>query len=109
MNFIKGIFKLIAGLFVFLVILGTYISMNQTKYDEYTNQAIDNEMAKINNKVADDSIKQYEIVKRNGSAMESCVHAGFVAAAYIQAKDEANYKIWHDIEISDCAKAGINK
>jgi hypothetical protein len=39
--------------------------------------------------------------------MNACVHAGFVSAAFIQAKDEDSYKRWKAIEKTDCARAGV--
>ena len=63
----------------------------------------------IEKQVAADTVKQYEIAKRNGSAMDACVQAGFVTAAYLQAKDESNYKLWKITESSDCARAGLPK
>lgn len=61
----------------------------------------------VNEKVTSDVLEQYEIVKRNGNKMEVCVHAGFVAAAYLQAKNEPEYKKWKAIEKTDCKKAGL--
>lgn len=55
----------------------------------------------INDKVAQDFIDQYYIAKKHGSAMEASVYAGLVCAAFLQAKDEENYKKWkkiHEIE-----------
>jgi hypothetical protein len=66
-------------------------------------------MQSIHNKVAQDAIDQYEIVKRNANLVNTCVHAGLVAAAYLQAKDEPNYQKWRSIEVSDCESAGINR
>jgi hypothetical protein len=57
--------------------------------------------------VADDAVKQYEIAKRDGAQMDVCVHAGLVSAAYIQAKDEENYRKWKQIENDECARAGV--
>ena len=48
------------------------------------------DMQQIEQQVATDFVKQYEIAKRSGSAMDAYAHAGLVAAAYLQAKDEAN-------------------
>ncbi|WP_152059799.1 hypothetical protein [Aliarcobacter butzleri] len=70
-------------------------------------QAYDNSMDSIYKQVIQDSIEQYEIVKRQGDLMEICVYAGLVSASYLQAKDEYNYKIWKDKEKSDCKKAGL--
>jgi hypothetical protein len=66
-------------------------------------------MQDIQNKVAADAVVQYGIAQRNGSAMDACVQAGLVAAAYLQAQDEANYQRWKLTEKADCAKAGIDK
>lgn len=61
----------------------------------------------IENKVASDSITQYQIAKRNGTKIDACVQAGMVAAAFLQAKDEGQYKSWKQTEKSDCAAAGM--
>jgi hypothetical protein len=65
------------------------------------------EMGKIESQVAEDAAKQYEIAKRNGTAMDRCVHAGLTAAAYIQAKNETEYARWKQVEKGDCATAGV--
>lgn len=59
----------------------------------------------IKNKVALDSIAQYEIASRQGDAMQICVQAGFVAAAFLQAQNEAEYRRWKATEDSKCATA----
>lgn len=61
----------------------------------------------IYQKVADDSIAQYGMVKRNGTKIEVCVHAGMVAAAFLQAKNEEQYIVWKKTQKADCAKAGM--
>jgi predicted GNAT family acetyltransferase len=61
----------------------------------------------IYEKVANDAVDQYQIAKRGGSVIDICVQAGFVSAAYLQAKDEANYQKWKEIEKVDCAAAGV--
>lgn len=50
------------------------------------------ELDKIENQVALDAVNQYKIVKRNGSAIEIHTQASLVAAAFLQANDEDNYK-----------------
>jgi hypothetical protein len=65
------------------------------------------DMHRIEQQVAEDAVKQYQIAKRSGTSMDACVHAGLVSAAYIQAKDEDNYQRWKAIEKSDCAIAGV--
>ena len=64
-------------------------------------------MQQIEKQVANDAVEQYEIAKRSGSAMDAYVHAGLVAAAYLQAKDEANYKKWREIEKEEAVRAGV--
>lgn len=64
-------------------------------------------MIDIEKKVANDSVIQYEIANRNGTAIDICVHAGFVSAAFLQAKDESNYKKWKELESIDCKTAGM--
>jgi hypothetical protein len=66
-------------------------------------------MKDINVQVAKDSIDEYDITKRQGDPMEICVHAGLVAAAYLQAKDGASYEHWKIVEKRDCAAAGLAK
>ncbi|WP_263377686.1 hypothetical protein [Granulicella paludicola] len=61
----------------------------------------------VENKVADEVLDQYRIAKRSGSPMDACVQAGIVRAAYLQAKDEANYQRWHMTEQNDCRLAGV--
>lgn len=74
-----------------------------------SNGYVKKEMSKIEIQVAEDAVKQYEIAKSGGDAMDIYVHAGFVAAAYIQAKDEYNYKKWKEIEKEDGKRAGITE
>lgn len=62
---------------------------------------------KIEKQVASDTVAQYEIAKREGSKIQICVQAGFVSAAFLQAKDEQNYQKWKRIEKEDCQKAGL--
>jgi hypothetical protein len=61
----------------------------------------------IHNKVASDAEAQYRIVLRNGTRIDICVHAGLVAAAYLQAQNEAKYQQWKSTESSDCKLAGV--
>lgn len=63
----------------------------------------------ISRDVAADAVAQYRMVEKTGSNMDRCVHAGFVAAAYLQAKDERNYENWHWIEKAACMSAGISR
>jgi hypothetical protein len=48
---------------------------------------------------------QYGIVKRGGDAMDTCLLAGEVAAAYMVAGNETKYQEWKKTEDADCAEA----
>ena len=52
----------------------------------------------IQDHVADDAVKEYEIAERQGDKMQMYVQAGLCAAAFLQAQDEPNYRKWKDIE-----------
>lgn len=67
------------------------------------------DMGRIYQQVAEDAVKQYEITKRSGNAIDAYVHAGLVAAAYLQAKDEYNYQKWKMIEVEEGRRAGISR
>ena len=64
-------------------------------------------MNSIYTKVANDAVDQYYIAKRSGDKMQTYVQAGMVCAAFLQAKDEENYKKWKEIEKEDAEAAGI--
>jgi len=70
-------------------------------------QSAQKQMGRIEQQVATDSEKQYDIAKRSGSAMDAYVQSSLVAAAYLQAKDEANYKKWKQIEKQEATLAGV--
>ncbi|CAB3851622.1 hypothetical protein LMG26842_02871 [Achromobacter dolens] len=61
-------------------------------------------LQKVYDKVATDSVEQYQIAKRNGANGDACLKASIVVAAYLQAKDEPNYKQWKAIEQSECSR-----
>ena len=61
----------------------------------------------IEDQVAKDAVKQYEISKKNGTAADICEHAGLVTAAYLQAKNEEKYRTAKSQEEQDCAAAGV--
>ncbi|MFM8475739.1 MAG: hypothetical protein ACKOEO_08065 [Planctomycetaceae bacterium] len=64
-------------------------------------QHAQNWMGQIEQRVAEDAVKRYRIAKRSGNAIDAYVHAGFVCAAYLQAKDEPNYQKWKKIEAEE--------
>lgn len=65
------------------------------------------EMDDINQKVASDAVRQFEIAKRNGTPTDVCVQAMGVSAAYLQAKDESNYASWKATETQACRAIGM--
>lgn len=70
-------------------------------------QQAQHQMDDISNQVAEDAIKQYEIVKKSGTEIECYTQASLVAAAYLQAKDEENYQKWKNIEKQHADAAGM--
>lgn len=64
-------------------------------------------MGGIYQKVASDAVDRYELAKKHGSAMQRCVQAQMVTAAFLQAKDEVQYAAWTATQKADCAKAGL--
>jgi hypothetical protein len=59
--------------------------------------------------VAADAVAQYKIAAESGKAMDRCVQAGMVAAAYLQAKDQDHYAEWKGVERTDCKAAGVDQ
>lgn len=90
------LFILLAGVFATCVVCG------KAAHDVSEGNGGEEVLQDIHDQVAVDSVEQYRIAKRNGDAVDACVHAGMVAAAYLQAKDETNYQKWKDIERADC-------
>lgn len=64
-------------------------------------------MSDIHTQVSDDAVEQYDIAKKQGDAIQTCVQAGLVSAAYLQAKDEVKYNEWKAVEEQDCKAAGL--
>jgi hypothetical protein len=71
------------------------------------NKQVERDMQEIENKVASDAVAQFQIAKAQGDKMQICVQAGLVSAAYLQAKDTANYNAWKEIEKGWCKVAGL--
>lgn len=63
--------------------------------------------AELNQKIIDEAIAQYQIVARAELKQEMCLRAGVVVEAHLQAKQEADWRIWKQIQYRDCKKAGI--
>lgn len=94
-----GCLQVLGGLFAVLILIAIFSSGIQKQANQ--------DMQQIENKVADDAVAQYSIAKNQGDKIQICVQAGFVSAAYLQAKDEANYNKWKATQKSDCTAAGI--
>lgn len=65
------------------------------------------EVQRTSDKIAIDAAHQYDIAKRNGTKMDACSSASYAVAAYLQAKDEFQYRHWKEVEIKDCRLAGV--
>ena len=99
-NKMKNGFKIIFGIIVLVIFYSFYFGGG------LENQA-QKELQKIENQVALDAEKQYEIAKKNGSDMDAYTQASLVSAAYLQANDEVNYKKWKAIENELAKKIGL--
>ncbi|OWP85282.1 hypothetical protein BWK59_00655 [Flavobacterium davisii] len=95
----KGL-KIFVGVVAFFVMLSFFFGGGIEKEAE-------RQMNEIENTVALDAEKQYEIAKKSGTSMDAYVQAGMVCAAYLQANDEVNYKKWKAIEKEEAKNAGI--
>jgi len=62
-------------------------------------------------KVEADTVAQlkdmYQLVKKAGNRHDTCMYAGAVASAMVQAKDSSGYKQWKDIEAAECKLADL--
>ena len=61
----------------------------------------------VEQQVAKDCEKQYELAVKGGDKIEIAVNAGLVAEAYKQAHDEENYLKWKKIENDAKNTAGL--
>lgn len=61
----------------------------------------------LEKQVSNDFEKQYNMTVVSGNDIDRCVHAGIVAASYLQANDSTNYSKWKRIQSEDCTKAGL--
>jgi hypothetical protein len=98
---------LAAGLIIFFSLSQNMAEANKILNPDGSTQANVDPLKGIEDQVAVDAVKQYGIAQRSGTAVDRCVHAGLVAAAYIQAKDEPNYRVWKRTERMDCKAAGM--
>jgi hypothetical protein len=59
------------------------------------------------NQVVSEQVAEYNMAVRAGSRTDRCVQAGFVASAYNQTSDQANYQKWVNIRRNECQAAGL--
>ncbi|MGN7824567.1 hypothetical protein ACTJJB_30875 [Chitinophaga sp. 22536] len=95
-NAFKGIIASIAAVVVIWFYFGG--GLEQKAYED---------LNKMEHQVAEDAVQQYEIAKRQGDKMQTYLQASMVAQAYLEAKDEANYNKWKDIEKQAAVDAGM--
>lgn len=74
---------------------------------ESVEKQVQKDMQEINVQVAADAVEQYNIANSSGQEMDRYVAAGMVAAAFLQAKDEENYKKWKAIELQHGKNLGL--
>lgn len=102
MSFIKTVIKAILGTIAVVVTLIVLIAVAMPSEMEVAST-----VQSLHTETARDFESQYYMVKETGSAMDQCVRAGFVAEAYLQARDNDNFNKWQAIEEEDCAAAGL--
>ena len=90
-----------------IVSLGVFLYLGYMFYGGGVEKEAAETMRTIEQQVATDSEVQYNITKQSGTAIDQCVHAGMVAAAYLQAKDQSSYATWKAVERRDCDAAGV--
>jgi hypothetical protein len=90
-----------------LVSLGVFLYLGYMFYGGGVEKEAAETKRTIEQQVATDSESQYNITKQSGTTMDQCVHAGLVAAAYLQANDQSSYAKWKEVERRDCDAAGV--
>jgi hypothetical protein len=104
--------KKILFVFAFIIVVGALAGPNKsnpspsshsttTSYTGNSDQA-SNFMDDVNSKVISDAEREYQMASRSGSDVDRCVHAGLVAAAYLQAHNQPSYASWKMREDMDC-------
>jgi ABC-type molybdate transport system substrate-binding protein len=107
MRKLVGLLLLLAGVAVIYISLSSSMDEANKQVNAQVQTSSARSLQEIEEQVAQDAVKQYEIVHRSGSAIDRCVHAGIVAAGFVQAKDEANYQVWKGIQRRECKRAGM--
>jgi len=68
---------------------------------------VEQDMKNIAIQVALEEERKFKLVNENGSNMEMCIHAGTVAAAWLQTENSERYKQWKEIQKKMCKAAGL--
>lgn len=102
MAIVKFIAKVIFGFFIIIFLISLLIGVAMPSPEE-----VDKAIEDIETQVAKDAEQQFRISERNGSAIDRCVQAGFVSAAWLQANNEAKYQEWKQVEYKECNRAGV--
>jgi hypothetical protein len=100
----KKFFKFIFTGFIIMVII-ILISFGGR---DFMSTMLSNSIDSIELEVANEAIDQYDIAKRNGDKLQAYLQAGIISAAFLQAKDEENYKKWKNIEKQEAKNVGIH-
>jgi hypothetical protein len=61
-------------------------------------------MDDIHDQVIRDAEREYQMASSSGTNIDRCVHAGIVAAAYLQAHRQPSYQSWKMREEMDCGR-----
>ena len=85
------------------------VKVSQDDFREEVERQAAADLTKIKDDVADAAVEQYRMVARSGSAMDRCVQAGMVTAAFLQSQNNSEYIRWKGYENQDCKQAGLDR
>lgn len=106
MSFIKSALKAIIITLIVLFTLSLLVSLAMPTEEEIRQDA--NEfMDEVKLDVAEDAVVSFNLAKEYGTAIDRCVAAQQVAAAYQMAQSTAQYAKWKGLEREECAGAGL--
>jgi hypothetical protein len=104
--------KKILLIFAFIIVVGALAGPNKSNpsssphatatWSTGNSDRASNFMDDVNAKVISDAEREYQMASRSGSDVDRCVHAGIVAAAYLQAHNQPSYASWKMREGMDC-------
>lgn len=107
MSFIKSALKAIALTFVVIVAFIFVLALLAPTPEEMQQDANDY-LDQVRLDVAADAEASFELAKQHGSAIDRCVAAQQVAAAYQAAQSTPQYAKWKNIEGVECQAAGLS-